>query len=99
MIGLSKYLTFCLGLIFSFGLIFQLPLVMLILGRAGAVGYRGLARNRRYALLINSVLAALLTPTPDAYTMLLMMAPMQVLYEVSVWLVRIFGKKTTPEPA
>ena len=98
MIGLSKYLTFCIGLIFAFGLIFELPLIMLILGRAGVIGYRGLAKNRRYALLINSIMSALLTPTPDAYTMLLMMAPMQILYEVSIWLVRIFGKKKAPEP-
>ena len=98
MIGLAKYLTFCIGLIFAFGLIFELPLIMLILGRAGVVGYRGLAKNRRYALLINSIMSALLTPTPDAYTMLLMMAPMQILYEVSIWLVRIFGKKKAPEP-
>jgi sec-independent protein translocase protein TatC len=98
MIGLTKYLTFCIGLIFGFGLIFELPLVLLILGRAGVVGYRGLAKNRKYALLINSILSAVLTPTPDAYTMLLMMIPMQILYEVSIWLVRIFGKKKAPEP-
>ncbi|MCX5918351.1 MAG: twin-arginine translocase subunit TatC [Deltaproteobacteria bacterium] len=98
MIGLTKYLTFCIGLIFAFGLIFELPLVLLILGRAGVVGYRGLAKNRKYALLINSIMSAVLTPTPDAYTMLLMMIPMQILYEVSIWLVRIFGKKKTPEP-
>ena len=98
MIGLAKYLTFCIGLIFAFGLIFELPLILLILGRAGVVGYRGLAKNRKYALLINSIMSALLTPTPDAYTMLLMMIPMQILYEVSIWLVRIFGKKKAPEP-
>jgi sec-independent protein translocase protein TatC len=98
MIGLTKYLTFSIGLIFAFGLIFELPLVLLILGRAGVVGYRVLAKNRKYALLINSILSALLTPTPDAYTMLLMMIPMQILYEVSIWLVRIFGKKKAPEP-
>jgi len=98
MIGLTKYLTFCVGLIFAFGLIFELPLVLLILGRAGLVGYRGLAKNRKYALLINSIMSAVLTPTPDAYTMLLMMIPMQILYEVSIWLVRIFGKKKDPEP-
>ena len=98
MIGLAKYLTFCIGLIFAFGLIFELPLILLILGRAGVVGYRGLAKNRKYALLINSIMSALLTPTPDAYTKLLMMIPMQILYEVSIWLVRIFGKKKAPEP-
>jgi sec-independent protein translocase protein TatC len=98
MIGLTKYLTFCIGLIFAFGLIFELPLIMLILGRAGLIGYQVLARNRKYALLINSILSALLTPTPDAYTMLLMMIPMQILYELSIWLVKIFGKKKAPEP-
>jgi sec-independent protein translocase protein TatC len=98
MIGLSKYLTFSIGLIFAFALIFELPLIMVVLGRVGMVGYRGLARNRKYALLANSILSAILTPTPDAYTMLLMMAPMQALYELSVWLVRIFGKKKVLEP-
>jgi len=93
MIGLSNYLTFAVGLIFAFGAIFELPLILLILGRVGVVGYHGLAWNRRYALLLNAVISAILTPTPDAYTMLLMMAPIQVLYEASIWLVRIFGKK------
>lgn len=97
MIGLSKYLTFSIGLTFAFGVIFELPLIMLILGRAGVIGYEGLARNRKYALLLNSILSAIITPTPDAYTMLLMMAPIQVLYELSIWLVKIFGKKKAPE--
>ena len=98
MIGLSKYLSFSVGLIFAFGVVFELPLIMLILGRVGLVGYQALARNRKYALLINSILSAMLTPTPDAYTMLLMMVPIQVLYEISVWIVKIFGKKKAPAP-
>ena len=98
MIGLSKYLSFCVGLIFAFGVVFELPLIMLVLGRVGLVGYQALARNRKYALLINSILSAMLTPTPDAYTMLLMMVPIQVLYEISVWIVKIFGKKKAPAP-
>jgi sec-independent protein translocase protein TatC len=98
MIGLARYLTFSIGLTFAFGLIFELPLIMLILGRVGLIGYQVLSRNRKYALLINSILSAVLTPTPDAYTMLLMMVPMQVLYEVSILLVKIFGKKRAPEP-
>ncbi len=98
MIGLSKYLSFVIGLTMAFGVVFELPLIMLILGRVGLVSYQWLARNRRYALLINSILSALLTPTPDAYTMLLMMIPIQMLYELSIWLVRFFGKKRVPEP-
>jgi sec-independent protein translocase protein TatC len=92
MIGLSKYLSFSIGLILAFGVVFELPLILLILGRVGLVNYSFLARNRRYALLINSILSALITPTPDAYTMLLMMIPIQALYEISIWLVKIFGK-------
>lgn len=98
MIGLSKYLTFAVGLIFAFGAIFELPLIMLVLGRVGWIGHEVLARNRKYALLLNSLLSAALTPTPDAYSMLLMMAPIQVLYELSIWLVKIFGKKRVPAP-
>jgi sec-independent protein translocase protein TatC len=98
MIGLSKYLTFAIGFILAFGLIFELPLIMFVLGRVGLVGYPFLARNRKYALLLNSVLSAILTPTPDAYSMLLMMGPVQILYELSIWLVRFFGKKKIPEP-
>ena len=98
MIGLSKYMTFSIGLIFAFGLVFELPLVMLILGRVGLISYPVLASKRKYALLINSMLSALLTPTPDAYTMLLMMVPIQILYELSIWLVRFFGKQKIAEP-
>ncbi len=98
MIGLAKYLTFAVGLIFAFGLIFELPLILLILGRLGMISYQALARNRKYALLINAILSAMLTPTPDAYTMLLMMGPVQILYELSIWLVKIFGRKKELEP-
>jgi sec-independent protein translocase protein TatC len=98
MIGLSKYLSFSVGLIFAFGVVFELPLIMLILGRVGLIGYQTLAKNRKYALLINSILSAILTPTPDAYTMLLMMVPIQILYELSVWIVKVFGKKKAPAP-
>jgi len=98
MIDLSKYLMFSVGLIFAFGVIFELPLIILILGRVGLVRHQWLAKNRKYALLVNSILSAILTPTPDAYTMLLMMIPIQVLYELSIWLVKFFGKKEAPEP-
>jgi sec-independent protein translocase protein TatC len=98
MIGLSKYLSFSVGLIFAFGVVFELPLIMLILGRVGLISYQFLAKNRKYALLVNSILSAIITPTPDAYTMMLMMVPIQILYELSIWVVKIFGKKKAPAP-
>lgn len=98
MIALGRYISFSVGLIFAFGVVFELPLIMLILGRVGLIGYPVLAKNRKYALLINSLISALITPTPDAYTMTLMMVPIQVLYELSIWLVKFFGKKKVVEP-
>jgi len=97
MIGLSKYLTFSVGLMFAFGAVFELPLIMLFLGRLGLIGHEWLAKNRKYAFLVNAVVSAIITPTPDAYTMCLMMIPVQILYEGSIWLVKIFGKKNTLE--
>jgi sec-independent protein translocase protein TatC len=88
----SDYLSLVMTLLLASGLMFELPLVLLVLGRFGLVNARMLARFRRYALVLNAIVSAVLTPTPDVYTMLLMMAPLAVLYELSVVLVRLFGK-------
>lgn len=93
LISVDRYFSFCLVMIISFGLAFQLPLVMVLLSRMSVVNYRTLARYRRYAILVLTMAAAILTPTPDAYNMLLLAGPLVVLYEISVWLVRIFGKE------
>jgi len=91
-ISVDRYITFCIIMILSFGLAFQLPLILLILGRSGVVNHKLLAQYRRYAILILAIAAAVLTPTPDAYNMLLLAGPLVGLYEISVWLVRIFGR-------
>jgi sec-independent protein translocase protein TatC len=93
MISVDKYFSFCIIMILAFGLSFQLPLVLVILGRSGVVSYKLLARNRRYAILIMAIAAAILTPTPDAYNMALLAGPLIALYEISVWLVWIFGRE------
>ena len=77
----------------AFGITFQLPLVLVLLGRVGIVNHHFLSRNRRYAIMLLTIAAAILTPTPDAYNMLLLAGPLVVLYEISVWLVRIFGRE------
>ncbi len=69
---------------------------LLLLGRVGLVNARMLGRFRRYAIVLNAILSAAMTPTPDAYTMLLMMVPLVVLYELSILLVRFFGKPQGP---
>src|SRR5438876_4474764 len=68
----------------AFGLVTELPLVVVILAALGLVTPQFLARNRRYALVFAAFAAALLTP-PDAVSMLLMVVPLVLLYEVSIW--------------
>jgi sec-independent protein translocase protein TatC len=102
-LSVSDYLGLVMSLLLASGAMFELPLVLVILGRVGLVDARMLGRFRRYAIVVNAIVAAMLTPTPDAYTMLLMMLPLLVLYELSVVLVRIFGKpraaRVSPAPA
>src|SRR5258708_15938014 len=68
----------------AFGLITELPLVVIILASLGLVTPQFLARHRRYALVLPAVVAALLAP-PDAVSMLVMLLPLVLLYEVSIW--------------
>jgi sec-independent protein translocase protein TatC len=88
--NLSSYINFCLRLILMFGLIFELPVLALLLSRFGLVNYRLLANNRKYALLASSIIAAF---HADLITMFVIMVPLYMMYEVSVWVALIFGKK------
>ena len=84
LITADKYFAFAGQLILAFGLVTELPLVIVILAALGLVTSQFLARNRRYAIVISAVAAALLAP-PDAISMLLMMVPLWGLYEVGIW--------------
>lgn len=68
-----------------------MPLFMVFLARAGIVDHSFLNRNRKYAILIDFIIAAILTPTPDIINQLLMAIPLMILYEVSVIAVWMFG--------
>ena len=93
-ISVRKFIYFCLLFIFAFGIIFELPLTMILLGRIGLLKVSFLTRYRRYAILIIAVLAAVLTPTPDAINMMLMAVPLYLLYEIGILGMRIWNKKT-----
>src|SRR5881296_4759521 len=80
----DNYFGFAAQIMIAFGLVTELPLVVVILAALGLVTPQFLARNRRYALVISAVAAALLTP-PDAVSMVLMMVPLWLLYEVGIW--------------
>jgi sec-independent protein translocase protein TatC len=89
---LNEYLSFCLKLLFAFGLVFELPLFIFFLARLGMVSSTGLRKKRKYAILFAFVLSAVLTP-PDPFTQCLMAGPLIVLYEVGIWVAFFFGKR------
>lgn len=94
--NISAYVNFCLRLILMFGLIFELPVLTLLLARFGIVSYEFLAPKRKYALLASSIIAAF---HADLITMFVIMVPLYLMYEVSIWTAFIFGKKRpVPEP-
>jgi len=80
---IGDYLSFTLRLTFVFGLVFELPLISLLLTRMGLLTPRFLLRNLRYAIVIIFIVAAILTP-PDVFTQLLLAGPLLLLYAASV---------------
>lgn len=88
-ISISNYLSFITIFIFIFGLVFELPVAVLILSKLGLVTPAFLSSNRKWAILIIFIIAAVLTPTPDAFTQCLMAAPLIILYEVSIWVSKL----------
>jgi sec-independent protein translocase protein TatC len=91
-LSVERYFSFVLMMSFAFGVFFEMPLIMLLLGKAGIVNAPMLSRYRRYAILAIVTAAAIITPTTDAYTLGLLAGPLMILYEVSIALVRWFGK-------
>jgi sec-independent protein translocase protein TatC len=93
MISIGVYVDFILKFMLAFGLIFELPVVIIFLARLGLLTPDFLSRNRKYAVLINFILAAVLTPTPDIFNQCLMAGPLILLYEIGIIGARWFGKK------
>ncbi|MGQ9616914.1 MAG: twin-arginine translocase subunit TatC [Spirochaetota bacterium] len=102
MITLNAYVSFLLQMITAFGLMFELPLVILLLSKLGIVTPEMLKKGRRYAIIIIFVVAAILTP-PDALSQIMLAIPMLLLYEVSIIICKVVTKKrmvqmAMPEP-
>ena len=94
----SDYLTLVTTLLLAFGLCFQLPVVLALLGMAGIVDSKMLAAGRRYAIVGVFVVAAVLTP-PDPVSMMSLAVPGVLLYEISIWCVRIIELRRRREEA
>jgi sec-independent protein translocase protein TatC len=86
--GVGNYLNFCTRFIFGFGAAFLLPILLMILERAGIVTREQLAKSRRYAIVAAAAIAAVLTP-PDVVSMLLLLIPLYGLYEFAIIAIRI----------
>jgi len=93
----SDYMTLVTTLLLAFGLCFQLPVVLALLGLAGIVSSQMLRAGRRYAIVAVFVVAAVVTP-PDPISQLMLAVPIVLLYEISIWIVRaIEGRRPAEE--
>jgi sec-independent protein translocase protein TatC len=92
MITIDEYLGFFVLTTLLFGVSFELPLVLVVMAMLGFIDASFLKKNRRYAVVILSIVAAILTP-PDVVSMTMMLVPLYILYEASIWVIQIVVKK------
>lgn len=92
-IAMAPYVTFFIHLVLAFGIVFELPVVIFLLVKIGIVNDEMLIKYRRYAIVCIFILAAILTP-PDVISQLLMAAPLITLYELSIYIAKIFGRES-----
>ncbi|NNV07828.1 twin-arginine translocase subunit TatC [Geobacillus sp. C56-T2] len=92
MIGINEYFQFLLQLVLPFGVVFQLPIVVLFFTRLGLITPQFLVRVRKYAYLVLLIIAAIITP-PDLLSQVIVMIPLTLLYEGSIWIAKIGYRK------
>jgi len=89
----ERYVNFVSMFLLAFGAVFELPLIMMLLAWAGVVDHVRMRKVRKYAIVIEAVVAMVLTPSQDPVSMILMLVPLIVLYEVGIWLARLVAKR------
>ena len=103
LLSIGRFISTVLLLMGVFGLMFEMPVLGYLLARIGILRARPLARNRRYAIVIGLVFAAVITPTGDPFNLSLVAVPLIVLYEITIWVVRASQRRMDyaredPEP-
>ena len=88
-LAIADYISFVTTLLFWVGIIFETPLLIFFLAKIGVITPQMLSRNRKFAYLATAIIAAVITPTPDPFNMMVVMVPLVVLYEVGVLLARL----------
>jgi len=99
MISFREYLSFSLKMLLAFGISFEMPVFIFFMARIGIVNAKMLRKQRRYAILVIFIAAAILTPSPDAFSQILMAIPLMVLYEISIFLSKYAEKKRAEKSA
>jgi sec-independent protein translocase protein TatC len=94
--SVKQYFSFAIKLLFAFGIVFELPVVVFFLSKMGLVTPDFLKKKRKYAILLTFVMAAILTP-PDVVTQCMMAGPLIILYEIGIIISRFAGKKKETE--
>ena len=93
MFSLSRYFDFMLTFVLPFGFVFELPLVIIVLGKIGLLTSEFLGKYRRIVIFMSFVIGAIITPTPDVFTQSMIALPMILLYEVGYLVVKYIMRK------
>lgn len=93
-VTVNDYIAFCLIMMVVFGVMFEIPVVLLFLGHLGIVTSAQLRSARRFVIVGLLILAMVLTPTTDPFTQLVLAVPLTVLYEFCAWIIRLRERRT-----
>ncbi|KWT92771.1 twin-arginine translocase subunit TatC [Candidatus Magnetominusculus xianensis] len=98
MITVGKYIDFTMKFLLAFGVIFELPIALLVMTKMGFVTPQKLGKARRHIVVVAFIVASVITPTPDAFNQMLMAVPIIVLYEIGILASRLIKVKPTEQP-
>lgn len=99
MISIKDYVSLVMLLMLAFGVVFETPIVIVVLGLLGVVDSSLLKKGRRYFIVLAFIIAAILTPTPDVINQTLMAIPLIIFYELGIYLLRVIEKKRKRDEA